>query len=83
VPDWICEIQSPSNAATDRVRKANLYAQSAVPHYWLIDPVERTLEALALQGAAWTRSAFTDGDIARIPPFDAIELDVGRLFPPR
>jgi 6-phosphogluconate dehydrogenase len=24
----------------------------------------------------------SDGDVARIAPFDAIELDVGRLFPP-
>lgn len=26
--------------------------------------------------------AWTDGDAARIAPFDAIELDIGSLFPP-
>lgn len=82
-PDWICEILSPSNAKHDRKTKADLYARAAVRFYWLIDPVERILEAFALRDASWVRlAAFSDGDLARIAPFDAIELDVGRLFPP-
>jgi hypothetical protein len=31
----------------------------------------------------WVRlGAWSDGDSPRIPPFDAIELDVGGLFTP-
>lgn len=26
--------------------------------------------------------SFQLGDVARIPPFEEVELDVGRLFPP-
>lgn len=83
VPDWVCEILSPSNASHDRVRKAALYAKSALAFLWLIDPAARVLEAFALRDEAWLRlGAWTDGDIASIAPFEAIELDVGRLFPP-
>jgi Uma2 family endonuclease len=82
-PDWVCEILSPSNAKLDRVDKAGLYASAGVPHYWIVDPAERILEAYALRDAAWLRlGAWSDGDVARIAPFDAIELDIGRLFPP-
>ena len=44
VPDWICEVLSPSNIADDRVRKRRLYAEHALAFYWLLDPTARTLE---------------------------------------
>jgi len=33
VPDWMCEVLSPSTAARDRVTKRALYAKSGVAHY--------------------------------------------------
>jgi Uma2 family endonuclease len=84
VPDWICEVISPSTAARDRLHKRNLYARTGVPHHWLIDPEARLLEALALRDGGWVEAGvYGDEDAARIPPFQAIELEVGRLFLPR
>lgn len=83
VPDWICEVLSPSNERRDRVYKADLYLTAGVFSYWIIDVAERTLEAYASREGAWMRvGAWTDGDEPRIVPFEAIELDVGGLFPP-
>lgn len=83
-PDWVCEILSPSNAAHDRVTKAALYAQHGVPFFWLLDPAERVLETFTLRDGLWMRTgSFDDTATARIVPFEAIELDIGRLFPPR
>lgn len=83
VPDWICEIASPSNARRDRIVKSRLYLAAGVPHLWLVDPEARVLEALVKDGERWVETGrFGDGDVVRIPPFEAIELDVGRLFPP-
>lgn len=83
VPDWVCEILSPSNAAYDRVKKANLYASSVVPFMWLISPGERVLEAFRLDGGMWVRFAsYDESAMARIAPFEAIEIEVGQLFPP-
>lgn len=83
IPDWVCEVISPSHPQRDRVRKADLYLRAGIPHYWMLDVEGRTLEALAAREGAWVRAgAWTDGDSPRIPPFEAIELDVGGLFPP-
>jgi len=83
VPDWIAEVLSPSNERRDRVHKADLYLTAGVPFYWIVDVGERTLEAYRSQQGAWVRlGAWTDGDTPRIAPFDAIEFDVGSLFPP-
>ena len=83
VPDWICEVISPSDRGRDRVRKADLYLRVGVPYYWIIDPGDRTLEAFEANAGRWVRlGAWTDGDTPRIAPFDAIEFDVAGLFLP-
>lgn len=83
-PDWICEILSESNAAHDRVTKRRIYAEHGVTHYWIVDPEARTLEAFTLDGRRWVDAgSFDETAIARIEPFDAVELPIGRLFLPR
>jgi Uma2 family endonuclease len=80
-PDWVCEILSPSTARTDRVRKFPIYAQWHVPHAWLVDPVARTLEVFRLEGGRWTVLAVHgDDSVVRAEPFDAIEVDLLRLW---
>jgi Uma2 family endonuclease len=84
VPDWVCEVQSPSTAARDRVLKRRLYAQAGIAHYWLVDPELRLLEALALREGQWVElGVYDDTSLARIAPFEAVELEVGRLFLPK
>ena len=83
IPDWICEVLSPGNAAHDRVTKRRLYLRHRVPYYWLVDPSTRTVEALRLDGELWVETgSWGEGDVARIEPFEAVELDIGRLFVP-
>lgn len=54
-----------------------------MPHLWIVDPDARILEAFEPRDGAWLRlGGWSDGDVARIAPFDAVEIDVGRLFPP-
>jgi Uma2 family endonuclease len=85
VPDWICEVVSPSNAGADRVTKRQIYAAAGVRHYWLADPTARTLETFRLDPSAqrWVDAgAFEASERARIAPFEAVELDLARVFPP-
>jgi Uma2 family endonuclease len=82
-PDWVCEILSPTSVTRDRVDKRRLYAEAKLPHYWIVDPEARTLEAQVLEQGRWVLSgSYDDTASVRIPPFEEVELAVGRLFLP-
>jgi Uma2 family endonuclease len=42
-PDFVIEIVSPSNSVYDYITKANLYFQSGVREYWIVDPIRKTV----------------------------------------
>jgi Uma2 family endonuclease len=80
-PDWVCEIVSPSTARTDKVRKMPVYAQQAVPHLWLVDPANRTLDVFKLESGKWTLLAsFVENDGVRAEPFQEIAIELGNLW---
>ncbi len=84
VPDWMCEILSPSTARDDREVKMPLYAYYGVRYVWLIDPVKRTLESYRLDAGAWIEvGRFAAADRVSVPPFEALNLDLGTFWPPR
>ncbi|HXH40342.1 MAG TPA: Uma2 family endonuclease [Thermoanaerobaculia bacterium] len=75
VPDWVCEVQSPSTARFDRVTKLPVYARHGVQYVWLIDPIARTLEVLRLESDRWMLAGNYGGDdVVRAEPFEAVEI---------
>lgn len=80
-PDWVCEVLSPSTAATDRVQKMRIYAREGVGYAWLVDPLVRLLEAYRREGAHWVLlGAWHDDTRVRVEPFEAVELDLAGLW---
>lgn len=83
-PDWVCEIISPGTEIHDRDEKMAIYAEHGVPHVWLINPIIRSLEAYKLLAEGWFRFAMFNGNkIARVEPFQEIELDLAGLWGPQ
>jgi Uma2 family endonuclease len=81
VPDWVCEVLSPSTAKVDRVEKMPLYARHGVAYLWLVDPIERILEAYALRDGLWTVvGAFQENDTVQVAPFAELALNLGDLW---
>ena len=81
VPDWVCEVLSPSTARVDRAEKMPLYARMGVAHAWLVDPVLRTLEAYENREGRWLlpQTSTEDARVA-IPPFEAVEWELSGLW---
>ncbi|MFM8333883.1 MAG: Uma2 family endonuclease [Candidatus Methylumidiphilus sp.] len=81
VPDWVCEILSPSTAKKDRVEKLPLYARYGVAYVWIVDPLAQTLEAFARRDEGWLLiAALQDDDRVAVPPFDAVAFALADLW---
>jgi Uma2 family endonuclease len=85
VPDWVCEVLSPSTAAYDRSLKRRIYLERGVPFLWLVDPDEQLIEVFEAlpDAAAWSlRACVTrdESDKAKLDPFSSLEIDLSLLW---
>ena len=81
VPDWICEVLSPSTVNVDTGRKREAYHRAGVGYYWLADPERRSITVLRRMEEGYVIVAVVAaGERARLAPFEAIELEVDEVF---
>ena len=79
-PDWACEVLSPSTRRVDLQEKRPACAREGVAHLWLVDPIDRTLEAFELRDGEWVLIATAkDDEPVSVRPFDAITFSLGEL----
>ncbi len=83
VPDWACEILSPSTRNLDQRIKRPFYGRIGVGLLWFIDVEARTLTVSKLVDGKWMElGVHGDQDRVRAEPFDAIEIGLGEWWPP-
>jgi Uma2 family endonuclease len=84
LPDWCCEILSPSTARTDRTKKLPRYIREGVPWVWLVDPVLHVIEVYEPDPKGRPALVMTADEAGRVvlPPFDG-EIDVGPWWLPQ
>jgi Uma2 family endonuclease len=83
IPDWVCEALSPGTAARDLGDKRAIYQRSNIPWYWIVDPIHRSLQVYRLTSEGYLLdTSVGDHGVARLRPFDAVELELEALFPP-
>lgn len=81
VPDWICEILSPSTRGHDQRIKRPFYARIGVAYLWFIDLDARTLAASTLVDGRWLEiGVFGENDVVQVEPFDAVALSMAEWW---
>jgi Uma2 family endonuclease len=82
VPDWVCEILSPTTRRHNLLVKKPYYARVGVRYHWLVDLEARAVAAFHLEQGRWVElGVWGDETTASIPPFDAVPLDVSSWWP--
>jgi len=80
-PSLVVEVLSPSTERTDRGRKLELYAHHGIQHYWVVDPVARTIEGYVLDAGAYRLAGRVSGEQpAALLPFADLLLDPAALW---
>lgn len=63
-PDWIIEITSPQTAKNDFSEKFNLYEESGVREYWIVQPKEKAVNVYILEEGRYALvDVYESGDI--------------------
>jgi Uma2 family endonuclease len=79
----VCEIISPSNAATDKVLKTHYYAAAGIPWYLLVEQETGTLHLFELIGDKYVEVQTAEvGAVLRLAEPVAVDLVPEDLLPP-
>ncbi|WP_245543307.1 Uma2 family endonuclease [Kyrpidia tusciae] len=81
-PDLIVEILSPSTGKKDRWIKYKLYERAGVKEYWIVEPVNSTVEVfrLNLDGRFELDAVYGQGDRLRVGLFEDLVIDLDVVF---
>jgi len=83
VPDWVCEVLSPSNARYDLGVKLPFYARVGVRWVWHVDTRDHSIRVMELVQGVWvTRALCGTESRVSLPPFEVIEIPIGRMWIP-
>ena len=83
VPDWVCEVLSPSTRKLNLGGKSAVYSREGVRYLWLVDPDNRSLAAYFLCETRWVlNDRLFDDELVSLPPFEAITFNLSDLWPP-
>lgn len=80
-PDLVVEVHSPRTRSRDRGLKMRRYAAAGIPHYWMLDPRPRTLEAYRLgeQGYELT-GTYGPGSVFHPNLFPGLDIPIDDLW---
>ncbi|WP_194241272.1 Uma2 family endonuclease [Bacillus fonticola] len=80
-PDMIIEVLSPSSVKLDRWQKYQLYEKAGVKEYWLVDPVNESVEVhLLCEGYYTFQGVFTKEDTISVQVLTGMELALHQIF---
>jgi Uma2 family endonuclease len=79
-PALVVEVLSSRPALDTKVKRAK-YASAGIPHYWIVDPVQRTLREYRLEGSDYALRAEAAGDAEFRPElFPGLVIPLARLW---
>jgi Uma2 family endonuclease len=77
VPDWVCEVLSPTTRAYDMVKKRRFYAEIGVAWLWYVDVEARAVTVSRLVDGAWLEVAVHgENERVHLEPFPEASLDL-------
>ncbi|MFC4768232.1 Uma2 family endonuclease [Effusibacillus consociatus] len=81
-PDLIVEVLSPATAKKDKNEKRKLYQQAKVKEYWIVDPLNETVEVFMLKedGKFHDSETYSKEDQLKVGIFEDLTIDLKLIF---
>ena len=79
-PDLVVEILSKSTARRDRLQKFHIYAKSGVKEYWIVDPINKSVEVYHLIDGVFINDGFyqifEDWELRKLTAEELADIDL-------
>lgn len=80
-PDWIIEILSPHTTRKDLQDKFDIYEESGVKEYWVVEPLNSTVEVFVLEGGQYRRiRTYVQDDVVPCHTIEGLSIDLNDIF---
>lgn len=80
-PDILVEILSPGSIKRDRIEKKELYEQSGVSEFWIVDPNNQSIEVYQLQEGRYQNFAFAaEEGTLKSAVLEGLEIEIHGVF---
>ncbi|WP_179865491.1 MULTISPECIES: Uma2 family endonuclease [unclassified Bacillus (in: firmicutes)] len=80
-PNLIVEVLSPSTARNDRLKKYNTYQKHGVSEYWIVDPINETIEIHALENSVYRLwNVYSREDVITSKQFEDLQISGEETF---
>ena len=79
-PDMAIEVLSPSTLRYDRIRKLDKYLQTGVREYWIVDPVDKSVDVHILENDKYVITAYQRNEAISVHVLDGCIIELQMVF---
>ncbi|MDR2491149.1 MAG: Uma2 family endonuclease [Spirochaetaceae bacterium] len=79
-PDLVVEVLSPSNSAIEMQRKFDIYRESGVREFWVVNPTYKTLSAYIFSNDTVLLRTYRQNDVVKPHIFPDLEIQLEPVF---
>ena len=76
----VIEIVSASSVKRDRITKFQLYQNTGVREYWIVEPDARTVQTYRLENGKYVGYMYGDTDVAPVGILESCKIDLTEVF---
>ena len=80
VPEMAIEVLSPSSTKHDRVRKFELYQRYGVIEYWIVDPVDKSVQVNILENGQYGTKVYAKTEVVAVHTLEGCTIRLSDFF---
>lgn len=81
IPTLVVEVLSDSTKKRDLQKKMDLYKETGIKEYWLVDPKKKKIAIYTLEGGDFKEIKYTGNTAAKSIIFAGLEVSLSKVFP--
>lgn len=80
VPEFIIEVSSPLSQYLEHDEKYLKYLEIGVEEYWIVDPIDQTIEVFVLKDGQYAKTEYTDSQNVPVTVWEGCTVNMGKVF---